>query len=107
MRRLLHQFWSDLTYQLSALPASILAFTVVVCVLSLAASVAQAAGTPEATVKEYMAALQKDGMVAVPNVNIHEEMADLIAASRAFEANLAVVKNARSMAQQTLAIGRR
>jgi hypothetical protein len=34
-------------------------------VLSLAASVAQAAGTPEATVKEYMAALQKDGMVAV------------------------------------------
>lgn len=48
-----------------------------------------------------------DGMVAVPNVNIHEEMADLIAASRAFEANLAVVKNARSMAQQTLSIGRR
>src|SRR5829696_5122795 len=37
MRRLLHQFWSDLIYQLSALPASILAFTVVVCVLSLAA----------------------------------------------------------------------
>ena len=38
MRRLLHQFWSDLIYQLSALPASILAFTVVVCVLSLAAA---------------------------------------------------------------------
>ena len=38
MRRLLHQFWRDLTYQVSALPASILAFTVVVCVLSLAAS---------------------------------------------------------------------
>ena len=48
-----------------------------------------------------------DGMVAMPNVNIHEEMADLIAASRAFEANLAVVKNARSMALQTLSIGRR
>jgi flagellar basal-body rod protein FlgC len=47
------------------------------------------------------------GMVAMPNVNIHEEMADLIAASRAFEANLAVVKNARSMALQTLAIGKR
>src|SRR6186713_980563 len=41
-----------------------------------------------------------EGMVAMPNVNIHEEMADLIAASRAFEANLAVVKNARSMALQ-------
>ena len=48
-----------------------------------------------------------DGMVALPNINIHEEMADLIAASRAFEANLAVVKNARSMAQQTLSIGKR
>lgn len=48
-----------------------------------------------------------DGMVALPNINIHEEMADLIVASRAFEANLAVVKNARAMAFQTLSIGRR
>ena len=46
------------------------------------------------------------GMVAMPNVNIHEEMADMISASRTYEANLAVVKNARSMAMQTLAIGR-
>src|SRR5690349_5628622 len=38
MRRLLRQLWSDLTYQVLALPASILAFTVVVCVLSLAAA---------------------------------------------------------------------
>lgn len=47
------------------------------------------------------------GMVAMPDINIHEEMADMISASRAFEANLAVVKNARSMALQTLAIGKR
>ncbi len=46
------------------------------------------------------------GMVAMPNINIHEEMADLITASRAFEANLAVVKNEKSMAMQTLAIGK-
>jgi len=46
------------------------------------------------------------GMVSLPNINIHEEMADLISASRTFEANLAVVKNARSMAMQTLSIGR-
>jgi flagellar basal-body rod protein FlgC len=46
------------------------------------------------------------GMVAMPNINVHEEMADMIAASRAFEANLAVVKNARAMALQTLAIGK-
>jgi len=46
------------------------------------------------------------GMVAMPNINLHEEMADMIAASRAFEANLAVIKNSRSMAMATLAIGR-
>ena len=46
------------------------------------------------------------GMVAMPNINIHEEMADMIAASRAFEANLAVIKNARTMALQTLAISK-
>lgn len=46
------------------------------------------------------------GMVATPDINIHEEMVDMIAASRAFEANLAVVKNARAMAMQTLAIGK-
>jgi flagellar basal-body rod protein FlgC len=54
-------------------------------------------GNPEA---------DKNGMVSLPNINIHEEMADLITASRTFEANLAVVKNARSMAMQTLAMGR-
>jgi len=54
-------------------------------------------GNPEADAK---------GMVSMPNVNIHEEMADLISASRTFEANLAVVKNSRSMAMQTLAMGR-
>ncbi|HTI99451.1 MAG TPA: flagellar basal body rod protein FlgC [Dongiaceae bacterium] len=46
------------------------------------------------------------GMVAMPNVDIHEEMADMISASRAFEANLAVVKNARAMALQALSIGK-
>jgi flagellar basal-body rod protein FlgC len=45
-------------------------------------------------------------MVATPNINIHEEMADLISASRTYEANLAVAKNARSMAMETLSIGK-
>jgi flagellar basal-body rod protein FlgC len=49
----------------------------------------------------------ENGMVTLPNVNIHEEMVDLIAASRAFEANLSVLKTARSMALQTLGIGKR
>ena len=55
-------------------------------------------GNPEA---------DEHGMVQMPNVNIQEEMADMISASRAFEANLAVVKNARAMAIQTLAISHR
>ena len=49
----------------------------------------------------------ESGMVAMPNVNIHEEMADLMVSSRAYEANLAVVRSARAMALQTLAIGKR
>jgi flagellar basal-body rod protein FlgC len=48
-----------------------------------------------------------NGMVAMPNVNIYEEMVDLMAASRSYEANLSVVKTARSMALQTLSIGKR
>ena len=46
------------------------------------------------------------GMVAMPDINIHEEMVDMIASSRTYEANLAVVKNARSMALQALSIGK-
>src|SRR5215510_2079976 len=49
----------------------------------------------------------ENGLVAIPNINIHEEMADLMVSSRAYEANLAVVRSARAMALQTLAIGKR
>lgn len=47
------------------------------------------------------------GMVSYPDINVHEEMADLITSSRSYEANLAVVKNARQIALQTLSIGKR
>ncbi len=47
-----------------------------------------------------------DGMVTMPNVNLSYEMVDLITASRAYEANLSVVKNARQMAMKTLEIGK-
>ena len=48
-----------------------------------------------------------DGMVRYPNVNVHEEMADLIASSRAMEANLSIIRTARQMALQTLSIGKK
>jgi flagellar basal-body rod protein FlgC len=46
------------------------------------------------------------GYVAMPNVNVVEEMADMIGASRAYEANVTAVQAAKSMAMKTLEIGR-
>lgn len=47
-----------------------------------------------------------DGLVTMPNVNLAYEMVDLITASRAYEANLSVVKNSRNLALKTLEIGK-
>ncbi len=47
-----------------------------------------------------------DGNVSMPNVNLSYEMVDLITATRSYEANLTVVKNARQMALKTLNIGK-
>lgn len=46
------------------------------------------------------------GTVTMPNVNLAYEMVDLITASRSYEANLSVVKNAREMANKALDIGK-
>ena len=48
----------------------------------------------------------ENGNVQMPNVNIAFEMVDMVTATRSYEANLAVVRNARQMANQALAIGR-
>ena len=47
-----------------------------------------------------------DGMVRYPNVHIHEEMADMISASRAYEANMAVIRTSRTLAMKTLSMGK-
>ena len=47
-----------------------------------------------------------DGTVVMPNVNLAFEMVDLITASRAYEANLSVVKNSRTLAMKTFEIGK-
>ncbi len=39
----------------------------------------------------------EDGCVAYPNVSVVREMADMVAASRAYEANLEVIESARAM----------
>ncbi len=46
------------------------------------------------------------GYVAMPNVNVVEEMADMISATRAYEANVTAVQAAKSMAMKTLEIGK-
>lgn len=46
------------------------------------------------------------GMVTLSNVKVAREMVDLISASRAYQANLSVIKTSRQMASQALRIGK-
>ena len=46
------------------------------------------------------------GYVQMPNVNMVSEMTDLISASRSYEANVAIINNAKSMYNKALEIGR-
>jgi len=48
----------------------------------------------------------KKGYVEMPNVNVVEEITDMIAASRSYEANLQVVMGARQMFNRALEISR-
>jgi flagellar basal-body rod protein FlgC len=45
-----------------------------------------------------------NGFVTMPDVNILEEMADLMIASRAFDANVTVIDAAKSMITKSLSI---
>lgn len=47
-----------------------------------------------------------EGYVTMPNVNILNEMADMITASRAYEANIDTLNANKSMFQKALEIGR-
>ncbi len=47
-----------------------------------------------------------EGYVAYPNINTMEEMANMIEASRAYEANINAMTTAKSMAMKDLEIGR-
>ena len=46
------------------------------------------------------------GYVAYPNVNVMKEMANMISASRSYEANISALNTAKSMALKSLEIGR-
>jgi len=72
--------------------------------------VLQIATDPSAPRREYRPGhpdADAQGYVTLPNVNPALEMVELIAASRAYEANLAALETAKGMVQRTLDVGRR
>ena len=48
----------------------------------------------------------EQGYVAYPNINVMEEMAEMISASRSYEANISALNTAKGMASKALEIGR-
>jgi len=48
----------------------------------------------------------QDGFVTYPNVNMVSEMIDLLAATRAYKANVAVINATKAMAMKSLTIGK-
>ncbi|GGP38725.1 flagellar basal-body rod protein FlgC [Shewanella algicola] len=60
-------------------------------------------------VKEYSPShplADGDGFIYKPNVNVMEEMADMISASRSYQMNVQVADATKSMLQQTLNMGK-
>jgi flagellar basal-body rod protein FlgC len=48
----------------------------------------------------------EDGYVALPDISLLKEMADMMTATRAYEANVTTVKSAKRMALKALEIGK-
>lgn len=48
----------------------------------------------------------EEGFVAMPNINIVDEMVDMITATRAYQANVTALETAKQMALKALEIGR-
>jgi flagellar basal-body rod protein FlgC len=48
----------------------------------------------------------KDGYVALPNVDPAEEMVDMVSAARAYQANLTAINLVRDLVQKALELGR-
>jgi flagellar basal-body rod protein FlgC len=46
------------------------------------------------------------GYVAMPNINVMEEMVNMISATRGYEANVSALKAAKEMASRALEIGK-
>ena len=60
---------------------------------------------PRMTYDPASPAANEQGYVAMPNVNVVDEMVNMISASRAYQNNAEVMNTAKSLIQKTLAIG--
>jgi flagellar basal-body rod protein FlgC len=48
----------------------------------------------------------EEGYIFMPNVNVIEEMANMISASRSYQTNVEIMEASKQMLQQTLTLGR-
>jgi len=63
-------------------------------------------GTPlRAEYKPDHPQADKDGYIHLPNVNIMEEMANMISASRSYQTNADVMNTAKTLMQKTMMLG--
>ena len=60
---------------------------------------------PKMVYKPHHADANEQGYVAMPNINVMEEMADMISAQRSYDANINVMNTTKSMAMKALEIG--
>ena len=51
-------------------------------------------------------AADADGFIYKPNINVVEQMADMISASRTYQSNVEVINASKQMLSQTLSLGR-
>jgi flagellar basal-body rod protein FlgC len=62
-------------------------------------------GPPQLVYKPGHPLADKDGYVAMPNVNVVDEMVNMISASRSYQTNVDTVNAARTMLSKALTIG--
>lgn len=67
--------------------------------------VVEDASNLEARYEPNHPAADKNGYVYYPNVNVVEEMADMISASRSFQVNAEMMNTAKAMMQKVLTLG--
>jgi len=68
-------------------------------------SIASNTAAPESRYDPSNPLANSDGYVYAPNVNVVEEMADMISASRAYQNNVEVMNTARNLMLDTLKLG--